>query len=116
MSIDGLIINLNRLSHELSGAVAAREQPRIETQLADLKRCPQCGSFASFDAVIAPPPVNATDYASEALWRAVLSDYHVDVRFTPCGHEVDLQEIDDLVVTLRDGPIEVDYTPDNAIN
>lgn len=116
MSVDGLIINLNRLSHELSGAVAERERPRIEARLSDLRQCPECGSFARFDTVIAPPPVDATEYTSETLRRSVLSDYHVDVRFEPCGHEVDLLAIDGLVVTLRDDPLEIDYSPDIPVN
>lgn len=111
-----MIINLNRLSHELSGAVAERERPRIEAQLSGVETCPHCGSSATFDAVIAPPPVDAARYESDSLRRAVLSDFHVEVRFGPCGHEVDLESIEGLAVTLRDGPLEVDYDPDGVIN
>lgn len=110
MSIYGLIVNLNRLSHELSGAVAERERPRIETRLSGIERCPHCEDAATFEAIVAPPPVDATEYASELRRRSVLRDYRVDVRFTPCGHEVDLEEIDGLEVTLRDGPVDLDYS------
>lgn len=116
MSVDGLIVNLNRLSHELSGAVAVRERARIESRLADLNRCPECGAFAAFDTLIAPPPVDATEYPSETIRRSVLSDYCVDIRLAPCGHEIDLRAIDGLTVRLRDGPIEVDYSPEISVS
>jgi hypothetical protein len=110
ITVDYLILNINRLSHELSGVVAERERLRIETQLTDLCRCPQCGAAASFDDVIAPPPIDATEYESDAVRRAALSDYHVGVQFEPCGHEIDIEVIDGLAVTLRDGPVDVDYS------
>lgn len=109
MSVYGLIVNLNRLSHELSGAVAERERPRIETRLSGIERCPQCESAATFETIVGPPPVDSTEYESEWSRRSVLCDYNVGVRFTPCGHEVDLHEIEGLAVTLRDGPVELDY-------
>lgn len=109
MNVDGLIVNLNRLSHELSGAVAGRERSRIETRLSGIERCPHCNRLATFETIVAPPPVDATEYENELCRRAVLHDYHVGVRFTPCAHEVDLHEIEGLAVTLRDGPVELDY-------
>lgn len=110
MTTAGLILNINRLSHELSGAIAEREKPRIEAQLTDLCRCPQCGSSASFDHVVAPQPVDSIEYESDAVRRAALRDYSVDVRFEPCGHEIDLEAIEGLDVTLRDGPVDLDYS------
>lgn len=111
-----MIINLNRLSHELSGTVADRERSRIQTQLSGIERCPHCGSPARLDAIIAPPPVDAGRDGDEERRRSVLSDYHVGARFDPCEHEVDLRTIDGITITLRDGPIEVDYHPDSVIN
>ncbi|ADJ14098.1 hypothetical protein [Halalkalicoccus jeotgali] len=111
-----MIINLNRLSHELSGAVADRERSRIETQLSGLKNCPHCGVPATVDAVIAPSPVDAADYGSDARRRAALTDYSAGIRLDPCDHEIDLEAIDGLDVTLRDGPVEVDYDPNGVVS
>ncbi|WP_245998509.1 hypothetical protein [Halalkalicoccus subterraneus] len=110
MSVYGLIVNLNRLSHELSGAVAERERPRIETRLSGIERCPHCENAAVCEAIVGPPPVDATEYESEGCRRSVLRDYRVAVRFTPCGHEVDLEGIEGLDVTIRDGPVDLDYS------
>ncbi|MEM4781714.1 MAG: hypothetical protein QXG03_09175 [Halalkalicoccus sp.] len=109
MNVDGLILNLKRLSHELSGSVADRERSRIETRLEGIERCPACESAATFEEITAPPPVDAVEYESDALRRSALSDYYVGVRFAPCGHEVDLETIDGLSVHLRDAPLDVDY-------
>lgn len=104
------IINVRRLSYELSGAVAERELTRVRALVAEIGVCPQCGESATPSGVIAPP-ANESEFESELLRESALSDDHVDVRFEPCGDEVDIREIDGLDVRIRDGPIEIDYDP-----
>lgn len=107
---DSRIINVRRLSYELSGAVDEREITRVEALVDGIDVCPQCHEPATPDSVIAPPVAEA-EFESELLRESALSDDHVDVRFEPCGDEVDIREIDGLDVRIRDGPIEADYDP-----
>lgn len=107
---DRRIINVRRLSYELSGAVNEREITRVEALVEGIDVCPHCGEPATPGSVIAPPATES-EFESELLRESALSDDHVDVRFEPCGDEVDIREIDGLDVRIRDGPIEADYDP-----
>lgn len=71
------ILNLNRLSHELTGTVAERERPRIETQLAGIERCPRCNSSTELGAIIAPPPIGGRR-DGDRCHRSALRDYRVE--------------------------------------
>lgn len=110
---DSRIINVRRLSHELSGSASEREITRIRALVEGIDGCPRCGEAATPTGVTAPPATDSA-YESELLRQSVLSDDHVDVQFEPCGHEVDIREIDGLDVRIRDGPIEADYDPSSA--
>lgn len=107
---DSRIINVRRLSYELSGAVDEREITRVEALVEGIDACPRCGEPATPSGVIAPPTAES-EFESELLRESALSDDHVYVRFEPCGDEVEIREIDGLNVRIRDGPIEVDYDP-----
>lgn len=104
------IINVRRLSHELEGVVDEREIKRIRRLLEDVEDCPRCGEPATPVGVTAPPATDA-GYESELLRQSVLTDDHVDVQFEPCGHDVEIREIDAVNVRIRDGPIAADYDP-----
>lgn len=104
------IINVRRLSYELNGSASEREITRVRALVEGIDDCPRCGDPATPTGVTAPPAAES-EYESELLRQSVLSDDHVDVRFEPCGHEVDIREIDGLDVRIRDGPIEADYDP-----
>jgi hypothetical protein len=110
---DSRIINVRRLSYELSGAVDDREITRVRALVDGIDVCPRCGESATPESVIAPP-VTEAEFESELLRESALSDDHVDVRFEPCGDEIDIREIDGLDVRIRDGPIEIDYDPSPA--
>jgi hypothetical protein len=110
---DSRIINVRRLSYELSGAVDEREITRVRALVNGIDVCPRCGESATPESVIAPP-VTEAEFESELLRESALSDDHVDVRFEPCGDEIDIREIDGLDVRIRDGPIEIDYDPSPA--
>jgi hypothetical protein len=110
---DSRIINVRRLSYELSGAVDEREITRVRALVDGIDVCPRCGESATPESVIAPP-VTEAEFESELLRESALSDDHVDVRFEPCGDEIDIREIDGLDVRIRDGPIEIDYDPSPA--
>jgi hypothetical protein len=110
---DSRIINVRRLSYELSGAGDERETTRVRALVDGIDVCPRCGESATPESVIAPP-VTEAEFESELLRESALSDDHVDVRFEPCGDEIDIREIDGLDVRIRDGPIEIDYDPSPA--
>jgi hypothetical protein len=106
----GTIINVRRLSHELNGGVEEREIARVRALVDGIEDCPRCGEAATVVGVTAPPATES-EYDSELLRQSVLTDDHVDLQFGPCGHEVEIREIDGLDVRIRDGPIEADYDP-----